>query len=103
MRMDKPLLHGPDPKTAVAIAEYFVGIDLAVREQRIRIGCTSNLIRFEFVASEPLESSALHADQQPSVVGRTQVTQPHSRRLVLFGGARFPLPKPGLRGNPESS
>ena len=61
-------------------------------EQAIAIGRVPNRIGLELVSGEPQESSAAHPDQHLSVVGPSEIADPHSRRLVASGRAGFPAP-----------
>ena len=67
MYMDEPPLVGSDPETSIAVPEQLIRIDIAVREQSIRIGCASNRVRFDVVADELHESCAVMAiNSRPS-------------------------------------
>ena len=62
MYMDEPPLYCPDPEASIAVTEQSIRIDIAVREQFIRIDCTSNRIRFNFVADELQHPCAVHGN-----------------------------------------
>ena len=62
MYMDEPPLVGSDPETSIVVPEQFIRIDFTVRQQRIRIDCAANRVRFDFVADDLLESCAAHGN-----------------------------------------
>src|SRR5271165_2682820 len=98
--MDESPLYGSDPETAIAVPEESIRIEIAVREQSVRIDRASNGIRFEVVTDELQESCAVHSNQQPSIVGLTQ-TNELRRCWILPGRTVLHSPKPGLCCGPE--
>jgi hypothetical protein len=101
--VDKPALAGADPESSIAVPKEFIGIDIAVREQAIAIGRIPNRIGLQPVAGELQESSAAHPDQHISVVGPSEIADPHSRRLIAPGRAGFPSPDSRFSAGPESA
>ena len=99
-----PRCVGSDPETSIAVAEQFIRIDLAVRKQRFRFGCApeSDMIRVCLPAS-CLSPAPLMPTNIRSVVGVTQVTDPHSGRRIALRRTGLPSPKPRLRTGPESA
>lgn len=62
MDMDESSLHRSYPETPVAIPEQSVSIDIAVREQSIRMDWAANRIRFDLVAGKLHESCAVQGN-----------------------------------------